>query len=377
MNGLGVILVGTLVLSAGCRSKDDPGASLPACSDADKFGTLPVPLASIHHTAPIGIMAPVGGSPLPKRHTGILLALTGVPVVAPGRLLLHRIRETTYLSSPTRPGYSDYALFFSVCAQVEGHFGHLSSLAPDLLARLNRPRCSEYSTVDERVRICEYTASLTLSEGSPLGTAGAAPHSPVLDMGMEDSRVADYVNPGRYGSPRKGTLCPWDWFQEGGRSALYARLGNGATVSTESPQCGSMAVDQAGTAKGRWTLASAPASGTDPTASDFFVLAPDPYASQTKVVISTRVSSLAPGSLPTFSVNSGSRINPPPSSVTPDGQVYCYVPDHASSTYSFFVQMLSAGTLKAEKITHAAGSSPCSLSPASWAFSGAAVELIR
>lgn len=92
------------------------------------FKRLPVEVSKISYVAPIGVLAPVGGSPLPKQHTGFMLNEFGVPIFAPGDLTITQIRKVTYNVSPTRPGYIDYAIFFSVCDEVRGHFGHITNL---------------------------------------------------------------------------------------------------------------------------------------------------------------------------------------------------------------------------------------------------------
>jgi hypothetical protein len=238
--------------------------------------------------------------------------------------------------------------------------------------------CEEYTTVDETVRSCEvYDLGLLVGTGTVMGTAGTFPHSPAMDVGMRDTRVNDYLYPPRYGNLQRGTLCPWDWFTDSVKSSLYALLGNGSVLITESPQCGTMSVDQAGTAKGRWTLESAPADGMDPTASDFFVLAPNPYKPQSQTVISTRATDLNTSSLPVYTLQVTGRLNIDPSRITADGLIYCYDTDLSTSIFSYLVQLVSADLLKVEKKTHGAGSSVCNGTPGSWAFSGTAVNLIR
>lgn len=377
----GLVSLG-LFTSCGDSGEQDPsllqGSSLPLCTNEHLFGLAPVPLSSVSYVAPIGIMAPVGGSPLPKGHTGFMLNTADVTVMAPGDLYVSSIRSTTYLSSPTRPGYTDYAVFFDVCREVSGHYGHMSWLSGTLSAAALGGVCEEYTTVDETIRSCEVSdLDLLVGTGTVMGTTGTPPHSPAMDVGMRDTRVNDYLYPPRYGSPTGGTLCPWDWFTDSVKASLYALLGNGSVSITESPQCGTMAVDQAGTAKGRWTLESAPADGTDPTASDFFVLAPNPYKPQSQAVISTRASDLNTSSLPAYTLQVTGRLNIDPASITADGLIYCYDTDLSTSTFSYLAQLVSADLLKVEKKTHVAGSSVCNGTPGSWAFSGTAVNLIR
>jgi len=354
------------------------GLDLPACTATHRFSTAAVPASSIVFVAPIGTMAPVGGSPLPKAHTGFMLNSADVAVTSPGDLIITSIRETTYLVSPSRAGYVDYSFDFAVCDEVSGHFGHLKTLATAIQSQFTSPSCSQYDTVDETVRSCiRHGLSISVSAGAALGTTGTPPHSPALDIGMKDTRITDYVNPSRYPNPEHGTLSPWEWFTGAVQTELYALAGDGSTVITETPRGGTMSIDLAGTAKGRWTLQSAPADGNDAAASDFFVLAPNPYAAQTQAVISTRIAVLDVAALPKFTLQGSGRLNINPANITPDGLIYCYDTNLGTSTYSFLVQMTSASVLRAEKKTHAAGASVCNAAPGTWAFSGAAVDLIR
>ncbi|MBI4951835.1 MAG: hypothetical protein HY908_07355 [Myxococcales bacterium] len=140
-----------------------------------------------------------------------------------------------------------------------------------------------------------------------------------------------------------------------------------------------MAIDVEATAAGRWTLKAAPADGTDPTAGDFAVLAGDPYAPESRVVLSTRITSLVAGGsvFPSFVRAPAGRLNVSPSSIGLDNLVYCYDEDLATSTFSYLVRMTTAQEMKMEKVAHAAGSSVCNAAPSTWAFSANAVDLIR
>jgi hypothetical protein len=370
-----VIFTKIVLIVSGCSKSSEP--SLPACTVNDVFNTPVVPLASVNYAAPIGIMAPVGGSPLPKAHTGFLLNGSAITVTAPGDLHIKSIRKTTYLVSPTRPGYVDYSLFFNVCKEVSGHFGHISSLETDILAKINNLQCSQYSTVDETIESCEQNVKFKISEGTIIGTSGTPPHSPALDVGMRDSRLSDYVNPARYGNQKTGALCPWDWYTEPTKSSIYNIIGDGANVTTETPACGTLNIDLAGTAKGRWTLQSAPANGSDPVAGDFFVLAPNVYSPESEVVISTRIAALNTSSLPEYTIQPSGRLNINPMNITSDGLIYCYDTNLANSTFSYILQMTSATVLRVELKSHSAGSSICNMPANSWSFTSSAMNLIR
>lgn len=369
----------TVAFAASCGGGGGGSAhlALPACTDTDKFGTVSVPLSSIAHVPPIGVMSPIGGSPLPKGHTGYMLNAADVAVVVPGNMVITGVRETTYLTSPTRPGYVDYAVYYKVCNEVGGHFGHLATVASSIMSQLGSGSCSEYSTVDERVRMCNYSTAIRVTEGSALGTAGTPPHSPALDIGMTDTRqAADFVNPSRYGSPAP-YICPSEWFTGTAKTDIESKFGNGFASASENPKCGTMNVDQAGTAKGRWTLQSAPANADDATSGDFFVLARNPHLPESELTISTRAMGLNSTTHPTYTLQPSGRLNRDPASITPDGLIYCYDTDLATSTFSYLLQMTSTTVLRAEMKTHPAGGSVCNSAPATWSFSGSAVNLIR
>ena len=362
---------------SGCAKEKIPNP----CGRQHLFQILPVELSHIRYAAPIGILAPVGGSPLPKYHAGLMLNTLSSPVVAPVDLTVTQIRRVKYVTSPSRPGYEDYAIFFQVCDEVKGHFGHVTQVDASLVPPASQLECQTYSTVDETVESCSANTEIRVTQGTQMATSGSAAHSPAIDMGMSDSSVSDgFINPSRYGRVAEpGTLCPWDWYVESVKTSLYEKIGSQSQFTTESPKCGSVALDRDGTVAGRWTLKSAPADGRDSTAGDFVVFAPEPYAAESRIALSTRIVALAPGvsNYPKFPRELSGRVNISPSSIGVDGLIYCYVEGLSTSTISFLVRMTSTQEMKAEKVPHSAGSSVCASDPSSWAFSGSAVDLIR
>jgi len=356
------------------------------CSANSIFKRLPVEISKVGYVGPIGVLAPVGGSPLPKQHTGFMLTELGVPLVAPGDLTITQIRKVTYKMSPMRPGYIDYALFFSVCDEVRGHFGHVTNLNETLQPQSSAYQCSTYSTVDETVESCTANTKISVAAGTQLATNGTISESRAIDVGMSDDRLSDgYINPGRYQKTgASGTLCPWDFFTDALKEHLYAKLGESESrLTTETPKCGSVAVDKAGTAAGRWTPKDSPGNGADAVDGRFLVFAPDVYSPRSRIAFSTRINGITPTATsdgftyPRFPLQESGRVNLVPASVTADGQVYCYVVNASSSTESFFVQMTTAAELKVERLTHATAASPCNQSPSTWNFSSGAVSLIR
>ena len=361
-------------------------SDLSKCSNENIFKRLPVELSKISYVAPIGVLAPVGGSPLPKQHTGFMLNEYGVPIFAPGDLTIIQIRKVSYNVSPTRPGYIDYAIFFSVCDEVRGHFGHITNLNPMLQARASDYQCSSYSTVDETVESCTANVKIKVAEGTQIATSGTASHSPAVDIGMSDSRVTDgYLNAARYGKDNApGTICPWDFYIESVKTQIYSKIGLSATsLSTESPKCGTLAIDRFGTAAGRWTSKDNPGNGFDPADGKFLVLVADTYRPQSRIAYSTRLDGIAsnlqfePLNYPRFPVQESGRVNRQPTQITDDGNIYCYVVDLTTSTESFLVQLINKSELKVEKVMHQAGASSCSRAINEWNFSSRAITLIR
>jgi len=363
------------------------GSTSTKCSANSIFKRLPVEISKVAFVGPIGVLAPVGGSPLPKQHTGFMLTELGVPLVAPGDLTITQIRKVTYKMSPMRPGYIDYALFFSVCDEVRGHFGHVTNLNETLQPQSSAYQCSTYSTVDETVESCTANTKISVAAGTQLATNGTISESRAIDVGMSDDRLSDgYVNPERYRKTgSSGTMCPWDFFTDALKEQLYAKLGQSESrLTTETPKCGSVAVDKAGTAAGRWTPKDSPGNGADAADGRFLVFAPDVYSPRSRIAFSTRISGITPTATwdgftdyPRFPLQESGRVNLVPASVTADGQIYCYVVTASSSTESFFVQMTTASELKVERLTHATAASPCNQSPSTWNFSSGAVSLIR
>lgn len=234
-----------------------------------------------------------------------------------------------------------------MCDEVCGHFGHVTDLNLKLQPSASAFECSSYSTVDETVEMCEANTNIKVVEGTQIATSGTASHSPAIDMGMADERFSDYINPERFVRPQTrdekvaGALCPWDFFTEDLKEQLYSKIGMSATnLTTENPKCGSVAVDKAGTAAGRWTPRDNPGDGMDPADGRFLVFTPDTYNPQSRIAFSTRINEITPSAqyeivnYPRFPLEVSGRVNLAPSLVSADGQLYCYVVDSTTKALS-------------------------------------------
>ena len=173
------------------------------------------PLPTLRLIAVVGGLGAPGHT-LPTAHSGFGLARENVPVSSPGRIQIAKVRRVTYLSSRTREGERDYAVFFDVCEDVEGWLGHLVSLAPSIPDNAGGTGCETYSTSDETVESCEVDVDdFVLEAGDPLGTGGlsAARGFLALDFGLLDARVTNfYVTPSRYPIPTLHAVCPYEYF---------------------------------------------------------------------------------------------------------------------------------------------------------------------
>ena len=346
-----------------------------------EFSVLPVDLASVPFVTPIGGLGPPGHT-LPTDHVGFYLTGTGITLRSPSAMTIKGVGRTTYLVSPFRQGQSDYSVTGALCQNQELIIGHIQTVVSAIDAAVSTSDCETYSTADETVQTCRSEANIALTAGATIGTVGG-PSAGAFDWGLHDPRHTNfYVNPGRYAPPLLDAVCPYDPFVPALRVQLYGMIGDGVrTASGESPQCGSMSVDVAGTAAGAWVLQSDPVvQAGDET--NFAVLAPHPLFPQSKQAFSLGPAALFATSTSgagndTYPLETSGRVNRRFSDVTADGLPYCYVYDASVAAWSYFVRLATGPVLTIEKVTHAAGATPCGADSSTWSMSGAALAFIR
>ncbi len=375
--GATAAFVASYLLVVACGDKSGT-APFVACGDAPLFTALPVPATSILAATPLGNLGPPVHT-IPTDHVGIYLTGTGVPLSSPGAMTITGVTRATYLVSPARQGASDYAITTYVCDGITMVLGHIQTVVP-AIENAAGDDCVTYSTVNETVEQCRSTrTNMSLTAGQLIGTVGGQTAG-AFDLGLYDTgSPVFFVNPSRYSLLTRSAVCPYDPFAPDLRDQLYAKLGDpGMLSSGESPQCGSMQVDIAGTARGVWVTQSNPItqSGNE---SFFAVLAPHPLFPQSRQAFSLGPASLlmitGPGSTGYPLMTTG-RVNRRFADVAEDGQIYCYT-HSGTATFSYFVRLSSTTVLSIEKITHAAGASPCNNSPSTWSLSGSAIAFIR
>jgi hypothetical protein len=366
--------------AAGC-GESVTGPQAESCGEGPYFTVLPIADADLAEVSVFGGLGAPGHT-LPTPHAGMFLAREDVPLRSPGDLAVTELRRVTYVSSPGRQGERDFAIFFQVCEELTGWFGHVVTLGSAIPSDLDWKDCQTYSTAEETVEACE-TGSLDIkvAAGAALGTGGlsAEPFYLAVDFGMLDDRVDNfYVAPERLNDPSLHAVCPWEQFDAANREILFSKLRDGVRPGIApqgEPRCGTMAVDVAGTAKGVWaeTGVSGRVQGDERR---YMTLANYPYRPEDELALSLGSEALG-ARVAVVPRRASGRVNRPFEQVTADGLIYCYSPADATSTDSWFLRLSAPAALQIERISHAAGASPCEADPSTWSFGAAAVSMVR
>ena len=192
-------------LLGACGSDSIAGPAGDACGPGPYFTLLPVPEANLVFVPVVGgVGAP--GHTLPTDHGSLNLDGEGITLRAPGDMVITSIRRGRYTGPDIPPGREDYAIYFQVCRELTGWFGHVTGLAPRFSpGTINFINCQTYSVPFAEVESCEAdNLNVRVHTGDDIATGG-----PVIDVGMIDQRVTNFsISPQRTGvtSPR-GRLC--------------------------------------------------------------------------------------------------------------------------------------------------------------------------
>jgi hypothetical protein len=377
------VLAAVALAGTACSGDGPTDVAGEPCGPPPYFTAAPVAEADVNMIAVFGGLGAPGHT-LPTAHSGFMLARENVPVFSPGRIRITDVRRVTYVASPTREGERDYAVFFRVCDEVQGWFGHLISLAPGIPDNESGSGCEVYSTSDETVESCTLRVSHTLEAGDPLGAGGLSEARGFLglDFGLLDDRVSNfYVNPARYPQPTFRAVCPYEYFDAANRAWMLAAIRDPArpheTPSGE-PRCGTMEVDVAGTAKGVWaeTGVAGPVQGDE---TRYVTLANYPYDPQQRLALSLGPAALG-ARVAVVPRETTGRVDRAFEQVTADGLLYCYrIADPADYSYglSWLLTMPSPTSLALELITHPGDPGPCADDPATWQLSAGAQSFVR
>jgi hypothetical protein len=368
-------LLAVATLLGACSSESISGPQAESCGPGPYFSVLPVMAIELASVAIFGgVDAP--GHTLPTGHGGMFYTHAGVTLRAPGDLSVTQLRRVRYTGPDVPPGEEDYAIFFQVCRELTGWFGHVAALAPTFSPEtVPYGNCRTYSVIWATVESCEASdLDIKISAGEELGTGGA-----VTDVGITDSRVTNfYVSPWR-SSGANHAVCMWEQWDAANREILFSKVRDGLrpyVVPTGEPRCGTMEVDVAGTAKGVW----AEAGVTEPLAGDetrYMALVDYPYRPQAELALSLGPEALGAqvGIVPRQTTG---RVNLAFEQVTPDGLIYCYGPDVGPRAGgSWLLSMTSATALRIEHFVHGADETPCDDDPGTWSFGSSAVSVVR
>lgn len=374
-----VAVAGILAACGGSSSPTGAPTVNNACGAPPYFTMLPVSSSQIAGVSVFGgVDAP--GHVLPTPHSGLFVTNERIPFVAPGDIQVTQVRRVRYLSSPTREDETDYALFFGVCRDVNGWFGHLPEVAPRL-ASVDFSDCEQYDTAFETVQSCTANLSgMSFSRGELLGLAGTSEALDLLavDFGLTDDRVTNsYITPGRYPLPTLHAVCPYEAFDTASRDLFLSRLTDGARPSITpggEPRCGTMQVDVAGTAKGVWVEegVTGPVGGNE---QHYISLVDYPYRPQEFLALSLGPADV--GGRTALVPRGTGRVNRPFEEVPADGLIYCYHGDTEYPDSSWLLSVATSGGLALELVDHPGTASPCLDDPSTWAFSGGAEAFER
>jgi hypothetical protein len=340
-----------------------------------------VPLDQIAIASPVGSMGPPVHT-IPTDHAGFYINGTGIPLLAPAAARVTSVSRTRYLVSPFRQGQTDHSVILKLCGSFTLRFSHIVTVSAPIASEITSSGCEQYSTANETVQSCTNEhASVEVAAGETLGTVGG-PTAGAFDFGLYDASHDNYfVNPGRYSGATRTAVCPYEPFPAAIRDQLYARItADGLPPSGESPQCGSMSVDVAETARGAWVLQSQPVNQTgDET--NFLVLAPHPMFPESRQTFSAGPTAIAaPFTTSTqarYPRQTSGRVNRQFADVPGDGLIYCYVFDGPNVIVSYFIRLAANDVLTVQRLTHPVGASPCNNDPSSWALGPTAVAFIR
>ena len=376
-----ILLAAVAVLDAcsgdsitGSQGDSITGPQGESCGAGPYFSVLPVAASDLAAVAIFGgVDAP--GHTLPTDHGGLFFTHGGVTLRAPGDITVTDLRRVRYTGPDVPQGSEDYAIFFQVCREVTGWFGHVVTLPASLSpADVDYRDCQTYSVIWATVESCEArNLDIKVSAGEDLG-AGRG----VIDVGMRDERVTNfYVSPWRFGGANHA-VCMWEQWDAANQEFLFSKLRDPrpTVVPTGEPRCGTMEVDVAGTAKGVW----AEAGITEPLGGDetrYMALVDWPYRPQAELALSLGPEALGAqvGIVPR---QTSGRVNLAFEQVTPDGLIYCYGENEGYfGAGSWFLSMTSPTALQIERIEHAPGGSPCDDDPRTWSFGSNAVAMVR
>lgn len=351
---------------------------LDSCEGSALFTVAPLDSESYMSITPLGNLSPSAHT-FPTVHTYMMLVdkTIAAPVYAPGEITITQISSMTKEEN----GLTDYVIRFSSCREVSGYFDHVTTLSEELASQVGDfSDCRRYDPGDGFYVLCDQDVSFTVSAGVLLGYAGGptSTGSAALDFGLRDTRISPitYLSNREMSSDLSYVVCPYDYYEAGPvHETLFGKL---REARTAEPFCGTVDVDVASTAQGRWYREGLLNGSSE---DGHLALVPSNFDPDVGVL---SVGSSDVGEIKGyhFDFSSSGLVRRSFQSVTSNGSIYCYDQlrtgwggdFYGGSLQGFlFLQMIDSETLKIERVE--AGSCPADTGTLS--FSSAAVTFIR
>lgn len=365
MRSLVALVLGIYLASCGEKNSSDSGPSkdfdFGACS-ASIYTHNPVDLNDIEELNHIGF---TGGSTniLPKGHGGMILknSVDETDVRIPGRVYITSLRsDEFYTEDPVAnpaavPTFRDYGIEYKACTEVSGHLGHIAMLEQKYLDILNDSDCRVYqANLTTWNRNCNANVSPMLIEaGEKVGRQIRAVIG-VVDWGTKDKRVTNTVLNSLF-SHITNSISPYVYADSALQAAVTPLFDRQIL-----PVWGEMIIDEPGTLQGIWV----PPGFNSSTAQDAMISFIPDSLDATKQVITAGTSVVgftSQDDTHVFSTVPTDRENRKFSTITPDGETYCFtISDVLSTTHgALLVRLENTTTLSIEFISQGSGSETC------------------
>jgi len=317
---------------------------MPSCSSGPLFSVSPIPVDKLTYIVPLG-----GPNPIPGDHLYFVInrAVPNTPgpvqtvnLYAPGDLTATKIGRQVKTTNGI-VDFTDYFMFFAVCREVNGGFGHVSSLTGPL-GGIPFDQCDPpYSIGDGSLyEHCNADVRIPLRAGELIGTAGGLA-SAALDFDMDDSRLpVPYVA----NSDRQYDLtaaCALDYYQGDVATRLRGLLGHGPGRQL-SQGCGQIFQDRAGTLQGNWFNGTP--DQTNGNVSKMMALVHENFDGGLDAI--SIGGTVGIHGVWDFSPTHTGTTNREFSEVTPGGSIYCYQASNMPGR--ILIQLVTATTLSIE-----------------------------
>ena len=337
--------------SSPSSSNSSPG--LASCgSNYSFFDTSPLNESDYISLTPLGNLNP-SGHVFPTDHIYFYLRRSGsgtanVPLYAPTNATITQINASEHVED----GFTDYSFIFQPCNEFKASFGHVTTLSSKINEALTQPYSweSTYSTGGKTYHNFGKMVSISISSGEQIGTVGGNPGQNALDMNSYDTRTTlNFANSSRWSQrDYPHAVCPISYFSGSLKDTIMNRFGASDSVKrTIEPICGTIEQDINGTAQGAWFL-----KGTTSWQNEDPHLALshdniDPRKPIFSVGTSIGASGLSAGAYE-YSPQSSGLVNRDFSSISSDGNVYCFEPIYLPAN-KIILRMTSSTEIKIEK----------------------------